>query len=110
MSYTINTLMDDWRDALWAEMLLAYDRDHMDANHDLAGDYDRRIEAGVDAYLADLYSTRFDGECRLTWMDDEVDALSRETEWRARLAVSLRDQGLVQTIYMKVRGPQDGAE
>lgn len=106
MSYTVSDLIDDWREALWAELVLAYDRGHMDASHDIAADYERTIEAGVDAYLLDLY--RLGAESRLSWMDDDVDVASRETEWRARLAVSMRDDGLVKTVYMKVAGPQVG--
>jgi hypothetical protein len=106
MSYTVSDLVIDWRDALWAELVLTHERGHMDASHDIAADYEETIEAGLDAYLLNLY--RFGPDQRPTWAEDEVDALSRETEWLARLAVSMRDEGLVKTIYMKVAGPQAG--
>lgn len=97
---TLNDLIDDWSDALWKEYPTAYARGHMDASHDIEADYWKTVALGVDAYLGWLYSAP--KNARYTWMDEEVDALSSETEFRARLVVTARDEGFAAAVLLKL--------
>lgn len=101
MSITLNDLRSDWLDAVWTSLVCAYERDHMDASHDLQHDIDEADNMGADAWLDTLYPARIQ-DCRATYGDESVDFLLDEAEFRARLYICARDNGLAAAMLMKL--------
>lgn len=97
---TLEALYERWADALWAELNLAYERDHMDASHDIATAHQNTVDLGPDAYRSWLYNAP-NGN-RYTWMDKPVDDLSWETEFAALVYMTARDHGLDAAMLMKL--------